>query len=162
MSQPERDPQVRSPQTDAHTDVPPHPHPMLKRLERLVGTWRVFDPSGADATSGQIEYTWLPGGYYLLHHVDLKESHGLEVIGYDAASDSLKAHYFEGNTGQLLEYTYDVAEDLVTISFDKMDGQQVSGQFVGTFSDNDTWSGRWDWVENDGTNGYDVTYSRLK
>ena len=122
----------------------------------------MFDPSGADATAGQIAYEWLPGGLYLLHHVNLRESQGIEVIGYDAASNSLKAHYFEANTGQLLEYTYALSDDTLTIRFDKLDGREVTGQFVGTFSDNDTWSGRWEWAENGRTNGYDVTYTRQK
>lgn len=160
MSHQERETKVQLPPHDVHTQASPHPHAALTQLDRLVGTWRVFDPSGADATSGQIAYEWLPGGFYLLHHVDLQESQGMELIGYDAASQSLKAHYFEGNTGQLLEYTYALTGTTLTISFDKMDGQEVSGQFVGTFSDNDTFSGRWEWEENGGKKGYDVTYTR--
>jgi hypothetical protein len=61
-------------------------------LERLVGVWHVFDPSGAEATAGQIAYEWLQGGLYLLHHVNLKQSQGIEIIGYDQASKSVKSH----------------------------------------------------------------------
>jgi hypothetical protein len=40
----------------------PKPNPDLKRLDRLVGTWKVSDPSGAGAVSGHIAYE-LKGGH---------------------------------------------------------------------------------------------------
>ena len=55
-----------------------------------------------------------------------------------------------------------LSDDTLTISFDKLDGRDVTGQFVGTFSNKDTLTGRWEWAENGRTNGYDVTYTRQK
>jgi hypothetical protein len=102
------------------------------------------------------------GGLYLLYHVHVKQSQGIEVIGYDQASNAVTSHYFEGTTGHLLEYTYSLTANTLTISSDKMDGQEVRGHFIGTCSNDDTLSGHWEWEENGVKNGYDVTYNRLQ
>ncbi len=50
-------------------------------------------------------YEWLPGGFFLLHHIDGRvgddEVKGIEIIGYDAASRTYRTHFFDsrGNTG---------------------------------------------------------------
>jgi len=65
---------------------PPKPSPALKRLDRLVGTWKASDPSGAGAIRGQVTFEWLEGGFFLRQHVDLGGSKGIEIIGYDEES----------------------------------------------------------------------------
>src|SRR6478752_6534376 len=46
---------------------PPTPNPELKRLERLVGTWKVFGPE----IDGQVTFEWLDGGFFLVQRFDL-------------------------------------------------------------------------------------------
>ena len=69
--------------TDTTTTDPPD---ALRRLGRLIGTWQVTDPSGANAVEGQVSYEWLDGESFLLQRVDLlqngQRARGIEVIGH--------------------------------------------------------------------------------
>ncbi len=80
--------------TEKNPAVNSHPRPALRSLDRLVGTWNVSGPGH----SGQVVYRWLEGGHFLVQHVqpvqDGQRSHGVEYIGYDAESDSLRSHCF--------------------------------------------------------------------
>ncbi len=55
------------------------PHPDLKSLEKLVGTWNL-----SGDTQGQITYEWMEGGFFLMQQVDFEhDGHrikGLEII----------------------------------------------------------------------------------
>jgi len=42
------------------------PSDALRALDRLVGIWRV-----SGGTEGTVRYEWMPGGFFLLQHVDL-------------------------------------------------------------------------------------------
>ena len=79
-------------------------------LDPFVGKWK---------TTGQIKepgkplikiegtdtYEWLPGGFFLLHKVDVQIGSGknesLEIIGFDAEMNSFSMHSFDnyGNKG---------------------------------------------------------------
>jgi hypothetical protein len=48
----------------------------LKQLDKLVGTWKIS--GGAE---GEVTYEWMPGGYFLVQHVDL-EQNGMRIKGY--------------------------------------------------------------------------------
>lgn len=78
----------------AQATQPPRPEPALKRLERFVGTWEVNGrtlDSEEDNISGRFAFQWLPGGFFLQQRTELNfagyEVKGLEVIGYDPATD---------------------------------------------------------------------------
>ena len=89
--------------------------PGLKMLDIFVGKWRVQGESfGGQASSDFPEtwvsdetYEWLPGGYFLLHRWDArvgsKEFTGIEILGYDDATDSYFARMFD-NMGNKPEY----------------------------------------------------------
>src|SRR4028119_178500 len=94
--------------TDAHTSPQPlTPSPALRSLDRLIGTWKVSGPG----LEGQVTFEWMEGGFFLMQHVQLtqegQKTHGIEIIGHDKDSNSLKSHYF-GGTGDILEYTWDI------------------------------------------------------
>ena len=130
------------------------PHPLLRTLDVLVGTWNV-----SGEAHGQVSFEWMTGGYFLMQRVNLGGSKGVEIIGYDAASNSLKSRYF-GNGGEILEYTYEVEDDTLIVSIDM---PHAEGDFIGTFNaDRSAISGSWEWVENGVAKGYDATLTRAR
>lgn len=74
------------------------PSPVMRQLNRLVGTW---EQSGG--IGGTITYEWLEGSYFLLQHVDL-ESEGRRINGQLNKGESLHAlrrFIFFANEGQI-------------------------------------------------------------
>ncbi|MGH3920916.1 MAG: sigma factor-like helix-turn-helix DNA-binding protein [Pseudonocardiaceae bacterium] len=53
----------------------------MQRLDRLVGTWQL-----SGEASGTVTSVWMPGGQFLLQHVDLDHAghrvQGMEVVGH--------------------------------------------------------------------------------
>ena len=91
-----------------HPNHAPTPSPQTQRLGALVGRWRsqghiVGDPPVAIA--GTDTYQWLPGGFFLVHHVDVvigdQQVQAIELIGeYDPASDAFTARAYD-NLGNI-------------------------------------------------------------
>ena len=132
----------------------------LKSLDRLVGTWKATDPSGADGVKGQSTFEWMEGGNFLVQHIDFGDAKGIEIIGYDEKSKSLKSHYFEGSTGKHLEYTYQLEDNTLTVSIDM---PKAKGQFIGKFNeDNSVYVGRWDWNEEGKKMGFEAEMTKIK
>lgn len=124
----------------------------LQRLNRLVGTWKV-----SGGTKGKVTFEWMKGGRFLLQHVDLEGARGLEIIGYDEESESLRSHYFD-SSGRILEYMYEVGDDTLVISIDM---PRVKGQFRGKFGkDGNSGAGRWEWTQDGVKMGYDAALTR--
>jgi Protein of unknown function (DUF1579) len=86
-----------------HANRASAPGPQLQRLSALVGWWRsegriLGDP--AVPISGTDVYEWLPGGFFLLHRVDVvigqQKLQALELIGpYDPATDAFTARAYD-------------------------------------------------------------------
>lgn len=146
--------------TDTPAQEQPQPHPALRALDVLVGTWRMSGPD----VHGQVSFEWLEGGFYLVQRVDINHAgndiRGLECIGYDPAADNLHSYFF-GNTGPgpfgtiALEYVWEVADDTLTIW-----GGAVGSPayFKGTVSDDhNTVTGGWHWPGG----GYDAAMTRV-
>lgn len=131
------------------------PHSTLKTLDVLVGAWHVSGPGH----NGTVTYEWMPGGHFLVQHVNLtQDGHtttGVEYIGYDADSGTLKSHYF-GSTGDLLEYVYEVNGRELTIWF----GEPGSpARYRGTFdAQGISASGAWAWPGG----GYESAMTRVR
>ncbi|WP_152360993.1 hypothetical protein [Microlunatus speluncae] len=126
------------------------PPDSLKQLEPLLGTWRVEGPG----TSGQVRYAWADFGGWLVQDVDIvaddQHTRGVEYIGYDSESDSIRSHFF-GSSGEILEYTYALDGAVLTIWFG---GSDSPAKFVGTFNDDFSRNvGAWSWPGG----GYDST-----
>ncbi|MGH3507372.1 MAG: hypothetical protein ACRDO2_09235 [Nocardioidaceae bacterium] len=90
----------------------------VQDLDRLVGTWQVWGE-----TEGIVQFEWLPGGHFLLQHVDLVcgDEHiaGVEVIGHDKPfgaepSPEVRSRFYS-NTGDTLEYVYELDRDVLLI-----------------------------------------------
>jgi Protein of unknown function (DUF1579) len=105
---------------DIHpTDQPPTPDPALRRLDFLVGTWRIEGETvpefaGPHLKSSSTEtFEWLDGGFFLEHRWDAvfgepSEDPGRELpggavqkgvmfYGFDASSGRYRTHFFDGN-----------------------------------------------------------------
>lgn len=86
----------------------------LKRLHPFEGTWKtqgeIFatDSSPALTIEGTDIYEWLPGGYFLIHRVDVRmggeQIDSIEIIGYDDSNDTYPMHYFgyQGSKGVMV------------------------------------------------------------
>jgi hypothetical protein len=135
------------------------PSAELKRLDRLVGTWRVT--GGAEGT---VTYEWMDGGFFLLQRVRL-EQHGqqivgLEVIGHERPfggepSDDIKSRFYDSQ-GNTLDYVYEIEGDTLTI----WGGEKGSPAYYrGTFSaDGTSVAGGWVYP---GGGGYESTMTRF-
>jgi hypothetical protein len=137
------------------------PHPDLKSLNRLVGTWKVSGPD----IDGYVTYEWMEGGFFLLQHVDFvhgqRRIKGLEVIGHlqpfgEAPSQEIKSRFYD-TMGNTLDYVYEIDGDTLTI----WGGEKGSPAYYrGTFSrDGNTNSGAWVYP---GGGGYESTMTRVK
>jgi hypothetical protein len=86
-----------------HATSAPAPGPEIQRLGALVGRWRserrIVGEAPVPITGTDI-YEWLPGGFFLVHHVDVVIGHqrvqALELIGeYDPATDSFTGRAYD-------------------------------------------------------------------
>jgi hypothetical protein len=139
---------------------PEQPHPDLKSLEKLVGTWEL-----SGDTSGRITYEWMEGGFFLLQHMDFDHSghrvKGLEVIGHlkpfgEEPSRDIKSRVYSSE-GDSLDYVYELTGNtLMTWAGEK----GSPAYYKGTFSeDGNVCTGAWVYP---GGGGYNTTMTRVK
>lgn len=140
---------------------PSQPHPDLKSLDRLVGTWI---QSGEIA--GQVAYEWAEGGYFLIQRVDMDHGEhkikGMEVIGHlqlfgEEPSQDIKSRFYSYLDGMTLDYVYEMDGDTLTI----WGGERGSPAYYrGTLSaDGNTLTGGWVYP---GGGGYQAVSTRVK
>ncbi|MET0396040.1 MAG: DUF1579 family protein [Longimicrobiaceae bacterium] len=125
----------------------PRPGPEHRRLEAFVGRWEtrgevLAGPHGpAVPIAGVDSYEWLPGGFFLLHRVDVRMGgepvEALEVIGHDA------------DAGGYFMHSYDSQGSAGTMRASEQDGvwtfQGEAERFTGGFGDGGrVLSGRWE------------------
>lgn len=123
------------------------PGPQHARLAPFVGRWRtagevLASESGpALRIDGTDEYEWLPGGFFLLHRVDVRIGgepvQALEIIGWDAERGDyfMRAFDSQGNAGSMHAGVRDG-----TWTF-QGDAERFTGGFG---ADGGTLSGRWE------------------
>ena len=145
----------------------PGPNPALASLDAMVGTWNLIGrESGPDGEiHGQVTFEWMEGGFYLVQRVDVdhigQEIKGVEYIGYDESSNTLKSYFFSNHGpgpfgGVALEYAWEVGDDNLTI-WGGFVGSPAN--FKGKFSDDrNTITGRWEWPGG----GYEATMFRVE
>lgn len=130
----------------------PTPHPALKRLERLVGTWEMHGgpvDSREDSMSGTFTMQWLhvKNGPGLFLQQDMKMDYGgtviesREIIGYDPETDKFPSHVYSNMSPEALPYEWEIQGDDITIT---VDYGPISSTYHGKFSsDGNSFSGGW-------------------
>ncbi len=72
---------------------------------------------------GRVAFEWMEGGFFLIQHVDLEQHgqriKGIEIIGHERPfgaepSEDIKSRFYS-NTGDTLDYVYDLEGDTLTI-----------------------------------------------
>lgn len=139
-------------------DNPTPPTDDVRALDRLTGTWTV-----SGQAQGTVRYEWMPGGFFLLQHVQLtQDGHdvtGMEVIGnlrpFGEPTGGDVASRFYDSLGNTFDYVYELTGDQLTI----WAGAKGSpAHFQGTFSaDDSTVTGAWTYP---GGGGYTSTMTR--
>ncbi len=142
----------------------PEPHPRLRDLDVLEGRWRLEsrDPASGETSTSTIIREWLPGGYFMTQRTET-EGHpqdGMEYIGYDATTDSLRSMLFSGGgPGPFcpfaLEYFWEIDGDALRIWHGYRDSPAM---FTGTIDRRArTVTGAWEWPGG----GYEATATRV-
>ena len=86
-----------------HSNRAPAPSPQTQRLGALVGRWRSEGHIVGEVSvpiTGTDTYEWLPGGFFLVHHVDVvigdQQVQAIELIGeYDPTTDAFTARAYD-------------------------------------------------------------------
>jgi hypothetical protein len=121
--------------------------PEHKALESFLGTWKaqgLTKDGRIVPIHGQDTYEWLPGGFFLIHHLESHvadaEYKSIEIIGYDAARKVYTLTFFDswGGTGR---YDATVQGNVWTYSGDSRratvivseDGQTMTGDWQMSF-----------------------------
>ena len=140
----------------------PGPDQALKRLERLVGTWdikgRTLD-SDVDNMSGRMTCEWILGGLFLKQSGQITHKgftlQTLELISYDAASQTFPANVYSDRSGAVLPYHWNIEGNTVT-------HWTETHKYTGTFSDNgQTLAGGWRPLDGGGDVAYDAVMTRV-
>jgi uncharacterized protein DUF1579 len=160
--------------TDAQAEAPPAPDPALRRLDRLVGSWRMKGrPVGADEDSifGTARFEWLHAAagksFFLRQDMEMDyagtpiKSH--ELIGYDPETRAFSSFVYSNMAPDPWPYEWDIQGDDITISISK---GAMNARFTGKFSpDGNSFSGGWRPAPgaDEAINApYDITVSRVK
>ncbi len=125
----------------------PQPHAALRWLDRLVGRWSMEgNLVGSDEKniSGEATFRWLPGGFFLEQraHIDFagQQIDALELIGYDAESDTFPSTVYSGFSPDPLPYRWQVEGERVTIT---VSYGPLDATFTGSWREDGTFSGSW-------------------
>ncbi len=136
------------------------PDPVLESLgNRLVGRWEM-----SEDVRGTVTYEWMEGGFFLIQRVDLEQHgqriQGIEIIGHERPfgaepGEEIKSRFYS-NTGDTLDYVYELEGDTLTI----WGGAKGSPAFYrGMFGGDDgTLTGAWHYP---GGGGYQATSTRV-
>jgi hypothetical protein len=121
---------------------PPKPQSDLKKLDRLVGTWKLEGD-----TKGTSSYQWMEGGFFLIQNLDMMlfghRVKAVEFIGHfqpfgENPSVDIRSRSYDAN-GHTFDYVYEIEGHVLTI----WGGEKGSNSyFRGVFSD--------DWRTNTG------------
>jgi Protein of unknown function (DUF1579) len=135
--------------TQLDAQAPPTPDPALRRLDRLVGTWTLkgrLVGSDEETISGEINFHWLEGGFFLqqdayIAFAGMFEVHARELIGYDPETEAFASYVYSNFSPTPLPYRWDLRDDTLTIS---VSHGVLDATFRGEFGDDgDSFSGGW-------------------
>ncbi|HLZ57806.1 MAG TPA: DUF1579 family protein [Ktedonosporobacter sp.] len=143
-----------------------HPDPALKKLEPLVGIWKLkghLTGSTDENITGYTTFQWLAGGFFLQQNVELNfmgmpiKSH--EILSYDAETKKFSSLVYSNMSPVPLPYTWDVEGDKLTI---QVKYGPLDATFTGSIA---TFNGAW--KPNPGADpyvnvAYEITSERMK
>lgn len=114
-------------------DLPLTPHPAMKRLQHLLGTWR-----NEGAVAGISTYRMGLGGLYLIQEFETttpsgRKLAGIEYVTWGENTQSLRSHLM-ADDGCNFAYTYQIDDDGTYRTW-----------FGDKGSDGKTIAGRWQW-----------------
>jgi len=113
--------------------------------------------------SGTVTFEWMEGGFFLIQHVDLEQYgqriKGIEIIGHERPfgaepSEEIKSRFYS-NTGDTLDYVYELEGDTLTI----WGGEKGSPAYAKSELSEDANTGSGEWVY-PGGGGYRFTMTR--
>ncbi|MGO8950951.1 MAG: DUF1579 family protein [Ktedonobacterales bacterium] len=154
---------------DDDNDVAPihmsTPDPALRRLEKLVGTWRITGrtlDSEDENISGQVTIEWLLGGFFLQQRGEIGvgglKVQSLEIVGYEPSTKAFPSYVYSSMDSVPRRYQWDVAGNSVTHWTD-------GAKYTGTFSEDGTvLSGGWrpeEGKDSAANVAYDATMTRM-
>lgn len=128
----------------------PVPGPAYRLLDNFVGKWNTTGNMKAceGAPDLHIEgtdtYEWLPGGFFLIHKVDVRVGNdckqATEIIGFDPTTSNYTMHAYD-NKGEITHMYAAEHHGIWTFASDTM-------RFTGAFStDGNTISGIWEYSQ---------------
>jgi hypothetical protein len=157
------------------------PSPEIQRLGALVGRWRsegyIVGEVPPPITGTDI-YEWLPGGFFLVHHVDVvigeQTVQAIELIGeYDPTNDSFTARSYD-NQGNITimrarvdehgVWTFTGGGDVASVARPSSVGASGAVQSTLTVStDGNNMTARWERCDDDASwqPWMDMTFTRL-
>lgn len=141
------------------------PDPALKRMEKLVGTWKLTGrtlSSKEDNITGWTTFEWMPGGFFLKSVGEMNFKgfvmQSLEIIAYDPERKSFPSNVYTSMSGTVPSYEWDVQGNTVIHS-------GLGATYTGTFSvDGNTLTGGWrpdEGTESTDGAAYDATMIRV-
>jgi hypothetical protein len=114
--------------------VPRKPSRALRRLEKLVGTWRISGRTLGlehDNIGGRVKIEWLQGGFFMVQRGWIRlgnfKIHSVEIIGYDSQTGTFPSYVYSDLNGVPSRYYWDVRGDVVK---HWTNGARYVGQFT--------------------------------
>jgi hypothetical protein len=151
----------------------PRPDPALKRLDRLVGTWKMSGHAlGSDEENivGTTTFTWVHGergtSFFLQQDMDMDYAgtpiKSRELIGYNPKTKSFSSHVYSNMAPDAWPYEWNIQGDDLTISIHH---GPMDATFHGKFSpDGNSFSGGWrpnPGADEEVNAPYDIRVSRI-
>jgi hypothetical protein len=135
-----------------HTPHTPKPHRSMRRLDRLVGTWKMKGHalgSNEENIIATTTFTWIHAdartSFFLQQDMDMDYagtriiSH--ELIGYNPKTKAFSSLVFSNMAAEPWPYKWDVRGNTITISIKR---GPMNATYVGKFSaDGRSFSGGW-------------------
>lgn len=114
------------------------PNRALRRLDKLVGTWRLIGRtlgSEHDNIGGRVKIEWLPGRFFMLQRGWIRHGkfriQSVEIIWYDSKTRTFPSYVYSDLNGVPSRYHWDVRGDVVKHWTD-------GAKYIGRFSEDGT------------------------
>ena len=119
----------------------------LESLQPFIGIWRtegeIIDANNSSPIpiNGTDSYEWLPGGYFVMHKIDVimgdQQVEAIEIIGYNPDTNQFTMNYFgyKGSTSVMF----------ATVHGKRWKFYSPTERFIGSFNeDNNVLEGIWE------------------